>query len=300
MNWIFLAISAYFLLSIESVANKFLISSKVGSWRLYLFYIGLLSAFSFVLAPFGLQWPGAGIFWLSVFAGVVFFGYLAFLFWSLKGATATRVFVLIGAVSTLVSFGMSHFLLGDRFDILDILGILFLLAGGFVISFKVRERKMFKGYGKAFFAGVLFGLYMVVLKYLNNGQQNFVSWYVYSRIGITGMTLVLFLLPSFRKKVFLLLKKKNKKQHVSNFGFVAATKALAGFATFLREYSIAIGSVAIVSALSSVQYFFVFIISIILAIHFSKIFKEDLDRKTLLFKMIGSVLVVAGVALVMS
>jgi hypothetical protein len=72
MSWILISIFAYFLLAFESVANKFLISGKVKSWRLYLFYIGLLSASSLVLAPFGLQWPGIRIFLLSVFAGVVF------------------------------------------------------------------------------------------------------------------------------------------------------------------------------------------------------------------------------------
>ena len=298
MFWILIAVFSYFLLAFESVANKFLISGKVKSWQLYLFYIGLLSAASFMFAPFGLHWPGIKIFAISVFAGMIFFGYLAFLFWSLKGTGATRVFVLIGSISTLVAVILSHMFLEERFEKHEFLGMFFLLVGGLVISFRFQEKRFFTDYKKVLAAGILLGFSMIILKVVYM-QQNFISGYVYSRLGISGMVLVLLLFPSYRKAVFSLLKRKNKKQHAANFGAVVGVKTLAGVATALREYSISIGSVAIISALSSVQYFFVFVISTILALYFSKIFKENLGRKVLLTKAAGSFLVVLGVVLVM-
>ena len=298
MNWILFAIFAYFLLSIESVTNKFLITGKIKSWRLYLFYIGLLSLSSLVFAPFGLQWPGLKIFLVSVSAGVIFFGYLAFLFSSLKGSAASRVFVLIGAVSTLVTVILSKMLLDEQFDLQKILGVTLLVIGGVLISIKFYKHKLFSGWKKATVAGVLLALSMIVLKF-SYDQQNFVSGYIFSRFGITGMTVILLLIPSYRKRVFLLLRKKDKKSHASNFGAVVGVKTLAGIATAIREYAIAIGSVAIVSALASVQYLFVFVISIILAFYYKNAFRENIDKKTVFYKAVGVMSVVMGVLLVM-
>lgn len=298
MNWILLAIFAYFLLSVESVANKFLITSKVKSWRLYLFYIGLLSLFSLLLAPFGLRWPGIQIFLISVSAGVFFFGYLAFLFSSLERSAASRVFVLIGAVSTLITAVLSKMLLDEHFDLQKIMGILLLIIGGILISFKFYKRRLFSGYKKALIAGILLAVSMIVLKYAYD-QQNFVSGYVYSRFGITGMTVLLLLIPSYRKGVFSLLKKKNKSKNASNFGAVMGVKSLAGVATAIREYSIAVGSVAIVSALVSVQYLFVFLISVILAFYFKGVLKENIEKQTVFYKALGVLCVVIGVLLMM-
>ncbi len=298
MNWILLAILAYFLLSVESVANKFLITGKVKSWRLYLFYIGLLSLFSLLLAPFGLKWPGIQIFLVSVAAGVIFFGYLAFLFSSLKGSAVSRVFVLIGAVSTLVTAVLSKMLLDEQFDLQKIAGILLLIIGGILISFKFYKHKLFSGYKKALIAGVLLAVSMIVLKYAYD-QQNFVSTYIYSRFGIAGMTVVLLLVPSYRKRVFSLLKKKDKSKQASNFGAVVGVKTLAGIATAIREYSISIGSVVIVSALASVQYLFVFLLSVGLAFYFKSALKENVEKRNVLHKALGVLCVVVGVLLMM-
>ncbi len=42
-NWLLIAIAGYLLLAIEAVIAKILLTSKVKDWRLYSFYVGLLS-----------------------------------------------------------------------------------------------------------------------------------------------------------------------------------------------------------------------------------------------------------------
>ncbi len=301
MEWISVSILAYFLLAIESVANKFLISGKVKSWKLYLFYIGILSLFAWVLAPFGLAWPGYGIFWIAVISGVVFFGYLALLFMCLKKWGASRVFVLVGATSTLTTLILSALFLGEEFTTQDIWGIMLLIMGGFFISFKYYKGRFFRGWKKVALAGILMAVSLVLMKYSFDqfSGHNFVSVYIYSRIGIVGMTLFLLLFASYRERVVDLLKKRDNKRHAKHFGWTMIVKALAGVATVMISYSIAIGSVAIVNALSSVQYLFVFILSIILSFYFKEAFQENLERKNTLYKAIGAVLVVVGIILVM-
>lgn len=300
MNWIVLAISAYLLLSVESIANKCLISGKVGSWKLYLFYIGLLSFTSLMFAPFGLYWPGWKIVGISVFTGVIFFGYLAFLFSSLNGSTATRVFVLIGAVGTITTFLFSKLFLEDELTLLKLAAVGLLLLGGFFISFKVKEKAFFTDYKKVIIAGILFGVSLGMLKYsfgLFEGTDfvSFVNGYIYTRMGSVLMVILLMCLPSYRNHILEIFKSKEKKEHASNFLLVISVKTLSGIATFMMNYGLSIGDPTIVSALASVQYLGVFVLSLFLSKRFGNIFQEDFSRKDMIFKTIGVVLVVLGV-----
>lgn len=300
MNWIILAIGAYLLLSFESIANKFLISGKVGSWRLYLFYIGLLSFTSLMFAPFGLYWPGWKIVAISVCSGAVFFAYLAFLFSSLKGSTATRVFVLIGAVATIVTFIFSRMFLKSEFSAISLIAIVLLLAGGFFVSFKVKEKKLFMDYKKVVIAGVLLGLWLGLFKYVfglfeGSNFEIFVNGYIYTRMGSVLMVGVLMFLPSYRNCIFSNFQKKEGKSHAVNFALVVAVKTLSGIATFIMGYALSIGDPTVVSALVSVQYLGVFLLSLGLSSKFGHIFSEDFDQRDMVFKTIGVVLVILGV-----
>lgn len=294
MYWLLLAVFAYFLLAFESVANKFLLTGKIKSWQLYLFYIGSLSAFSFLFAPFGLSWPGWNIFLVSFLAGVVFFGYLGFLFATLECCAASRVFVLIGAVSTLTTLFLSNIFLGVEFSMAKLFGIAQLVIGGFFISFKFYKHRFFSGYKKAVLAGILLAVSLVILKYVY-GEQNFVSGYVYSRIGIVTMTVFALFFPSFRKKVLGSFKRKKKSKTASQFVGVVAVKSLAGVATAILNFAISIGSVTIISALVSVQYLFVFIFSVAFGLFFGDVFGENMNRTNVMMKLLGAILVICGI-----
>ncbi len=298
MCWLSLAIFAYFLLAFESVANKVLITGKIKSWQRYLFYVSFLSLFSLLLAPFGLTWPGLGAFLTSFFAGVVFFGYLGFLFSALSHSTASRVFVLTGAVSAIVTLLLSSLFLGDTFNAAKIFGIFMLVFGGFFISFKFYKKRFFSSYKKVILAGILYAVALVVLKH-SFDSQNFVSGYIYSRLGIVAMAGLSMTIPSFRRKAFPLFRAGKRSDDVSQFALVAAVKSLAGVATALLNYAIAIGSVAIISALVSVQYLFVFVLSIIFGFLFQDMLRENMNRTNVLTKALGVVLIVAGIFLIM-
>ncbi len=303
MNWVLLAIGAYFLLSVESIANKFLISGKVGSWRLYLFYIGLLSFTSLMFAPFGLYWPGWEVVGISLGTGAIFFGYLAFLFSSLKGSTATRVFVLIGAVATITTFVFSKMFLSDSLTMSKLFAVVLLLGGGFLISFKINEKKLFAEYKKVIIAGLLLGISLGMLKYTfdifgaigGTDLEIFVNGYIYTRMGSVLMVVFLMCLPTYRNHILATFKKKKGKEHASNFMIVVGVKTLSGIATFMMNFALSIGDPTIVSALASVQYLGVFILSLLLSKKFGNIFGENFEKKDLLFKTAGVLLVIFGI-----
>ncbi len=301
MSWFSLAIIAYLLLSAESVANKFLISGKVRSWQVYLFYVVLLSSFSFLLFPLGLQWEGWDFFLLSVLSGVFFFFYLFTLFRSLKRATASRTFVVVGAVSALASIPLSALFLGEEFSHANLLGIVFLLVGSLVMSFQVTQKRLVPFWHHIVLAGIFFALFSVLFKYsfLVAQEANFISGYIYSRVGLVLSLLFWFLVfKKYRHKVLVGLKKKSEKKHASNFGWTLLVKTVAGVAAIMLDYSKSIGEVAKINALSAVQYLFIFLISVLLGLYFKEVLGENLERKNFYYKLTGAVMVMVGVMLI--
>lgn len=295
--WIFFALGGYALLAGEAVLSKFLITARLKSWQLYTFYVGIFSSFVVVFTPFGLEWRGLEAFFAAILSGLLFYLALAFLFQSLLISSAVRVYVLFGAVMTLSTVFFARIFLDDKITPVALLGIGFLIVGGTLISFKHYEKSFFSNWQKTMLAGILAALSYVVLKYAYN-QQNFVSGYVISRLGITAAAVLSLLLPSFREKIFASFKKGKRKENIKNFFGSMAAKTVAGTGTVLIHYAIFLGSVMVVNAMVATQYLLTFIFSIILSFYWKKIFIEKFTPLNMLLKVVGVILVVLGTVLV--
>jgi drug/metabolite transporter (DMT)-like permease len=297
MNYIVIAIGGYFLIALEAVLSKFLLTGKIKSWRLYVFYVGLLALFSLVFAPFGLQWFGALTFSVSLLSGAFLFFYLMLLYQALEKHPASFVYVLSGAVSTVTLLVISTASGLERFGYLQIGGISLLLCGGVLVSIDRKKFTLTRGTGLVVLSGILLAISLALLKFAYD-NQNFVSGYVYSRLGEALAVGIAFLSPGFRREVLTLLRKKGSKENAYHFSATTAAKILAGIGTLLVNIAIARGFVTVVNALIAVQYLFTFALSIILTLTLSSIFNESLQRKDLLYKSAGVALVIIGVFLV--
>lgn len=295
--WIYIAIAGYTLLAIESVISKYLLAGRMRSWQLYAFYIGVFSAFGFVFAPFGLKWYGGYPFAIAVLSGIIFYISLLFLYRSLLFSSASRVYILYGAVATISTAILAKFLLEEIFSIRGAFGILFLLLGGIFISYKFYAWRFFSNYHRTIAAGFLTALSLVLLKY-SYSEQKFVTGYVMSRLGIFLGALSSLLIPSFRKAILRSLKKRKHRENVENLGGTMAAKTMAGIGTLFINYSISLGSVAIVSALVSIQYLLTFVFALTLSFFLKDIFIERFSWLNFFTKMIGILFVVLGTMLV--
>jgi len=295
--WIFIAVAGYSFLAFESVASKFLLAGRLKSWQLYTFYIGFFSVFSLILTPFGLQWRGTMPFTLSLFSGVIFYLSLVLLFQSLLTSSTTRVYILYGTVTTLGTLVLAKIFLRENASFQEILGIFFLIGGGILISFKFYRSRFFSNYQKTIAAGLLAALSLVILKYAY-GEQNFVSGYIISRMGIFATALLSLTIPSFREVIVRNIRQRKKKENLFNLAGTVGAKTLAGIGTLLIHYSIFLGNVTVVNALVSTQYALIFIFSIIFSLYLKKIFVERLTWSNTLIKTVGIVLVAVGTALV--
>lgn len=297
MSFISIAIIGYSLLAVEGVLSKYLLTGKIKSWQVYLFYVGMLSLFGLVFIPFGLAWWGMNVFVFSLLSGLSLFVSLAFLFQALQVSAVSRVYVLYGAITTITTFILANVFFMEELTIKEIIGIVFLLIGGFFISFKFYKRRFFSSYKKIILAGVLAGISFVLLKNVYD-NSNFVSGYVYSRLGIFLGTLIFLAIPIFRKEIFKKRISQKKEKKLGNFFGVVLAKAIAGAGVILISYSISIGSVTIVNALNSVQYLLTFFLATILAVFLKNVIKERLTFSNVVFKLIGVFFISLGVFLV--
>jgi drug/metabolite transporter (DMT)-like permease len=296
-TYLIIAIAGYFLLAVEGIFSKFLLTGKIKNWRLYSFYVGILSLNGIIFAPFGMVWRGWILLLISLLAGLVFYISIIFLYRALQKSSASRVYVLFGAVVTIGTLLWEHILVGKNFTFDEILGVLFLIIGGFFISFKIYKLKFFSNYKNAFTAGLLMSFALVMLKYAFDGQ-NFVTGYVFSRVGIFLTAISLLGSGSFRKAVKRNFSKKERKNQKGNFAGVLTAKVIAGVGTLMVNFAISLGSVALVNALVSVQYLFTFLLAIVLGMYFKEYLQEKLNFYNIVFKAMGVAAVIVGVILV--
>ncbi len=292
-----ITIFGYTLLAIESVMSKYILAARMKSWPIYAFYVGMFSVFSLGFAPFGLKWFGLIPFLISFLSGIIFFLSLAFLFRSLLRSSTSRVYILFGATSTIATTALATIMLGEVFSKREIMGIFFLLFGGAVISYKFYAGRFFSHWKGAVLAGFLAAFSMILLKFgFDNGT--FVSGYIMSRMGMLFAALAALLIPDFRKSVFDNLKKRKRKENVKNIAGTIVAKSTAGLGTLLLNYSISLGSVAIISSLVSVQYLLTFLFALLLSFFLKDIFIERFSPLNFLAKIAGILLVTLGTILV--
>lgn len=308
MSSIILAIFGYFLTALEAIISKFLLTGKIKSWKLYVFYIGIFSLFSLVFFPLGLRWYGWDLFAISLVSGVALFVYLAMLYQVLEKQPASFVYVFSGALSIIGVLVFSELLLQEALSIEMLGGIIFLLLGGLLIAVDPSELRLIKGAAMIIGAGIVFSVHLVLLKYVYqeielvsggaNRASDFVSGYIPSRVGEALATAAAFAVPSFRKEVFRLLGKKEKGKRAKHFLATALAKTLAGLGTLLVNVAIFWGSVTVVNALMAVQYLFIFVMSLLLTLFYKNVFGEKLRFEAMVVNCVGVILVIIGVVLV--
>ncbi len=296
-NWFNVAALGYLLLAVEAVITKILLTNRVKSWQLYSFYVGLLSLSGVFFAPFGLKWFGGFLFLKSLFAGVIFYLALVFLYKSLIKSSASRVFVLYGAITTLTGVLLGYFLLGENFSMIKLLGVAFLIIGGVFISFKIEEKRLFSGYKSVILSGILMGLALIMIKDLFD-RQNFITGYVFVRIGVFLSASCLMFSARFRKTIRDTFSKNKKADNQKSFGLIVGAKTIAGIGTILIHYSISLGSAALISALISIQYLFTFVLATLASIFLKNIIQEKLTWQNFFFKLLGVIAIVIGIILI--
>ncbi len=294
MSWFLIAVCGYFLNAVVGMIDKFLLGQKpVTKPPVYTFYIGILSIFALVLAPFGLAWPGINQFLISLFAGGVFLFGLLYLFEALDIGSASRVLTAYGSLTPILILLLSFVFLGERLSSLQITAFLFLVLGSVLISFKKEvEEKRKKRLKFIILSVLLTAISLVLIKYVFL-HQNFISGFIWTRIGIF-LTALLFLIPNhLRKSIFI-----GGRETKSDLSLLLVfNKAMAGGGSVLVNFAIFLASVSLVNALQGIQYVFLLIMTIIISKNFPHLLEEKISSLILWQKILAILLIGIGLVI---
>lgn len=304
MSWFAVTASAYFLIALEMVLDKFLISSKrVSHPSVYAFYSGVLSTFAFVFVPFGFRLVEPEKIILSILAGMVFtYGILA-LFFAFDRGEASQVAPVSGAFTTIATYLISFLFLHEKLDGGHAIGVAVLIAGSLLISLNLFDsrssRKFFRGFGMSILSGVLLAVAYTSFKGFYR-HDKFINIFIWTRLGLFIGALSLFAVSGWRRKILASLSnfRSPKGGDVGSGGLFVANKALGGTGSILLNYAISLGSVTLVNALVALEYLFVFLMGAMLVRWFPKAFKEKSDWKIVTQKVGAIVMITIGVVLV--
>ncbi|MEK7134539.1 MAG: hypothetical protein AAB819_02335 [Patescibacteria group bacterium] len=298
MNWVLISVIAYFLSGANSVIDKYLLHRSIPQPLVYAFYVGVFSIFSVIIAPFGLAWPGFEHFLYAIGVGIVFLCALIAFFIALKADEASRIVALVGGATPGFILVLSIFVFGITPTHKELFALAFLVFGTVVISTRRNQKCSLIEFHKhecvqsteiALLAALLFALFFVSAKFVFNSQE-FISGFVWTRIGSFLGALLLLLIPFVRRQIFHTTKNVKAKMGA----LFVINKTLAGVAFFLLNYAIAIGNIALVNALEGVKYLFILAIMLIITRKLPTVFAEEITPFVLIQKTVAVVSIALG------
>ena len=299
LTWLLVIILAYFFFSLSYLGDKLILSGPPKP-RSYTFYVGAISIFVVVFIPFikfGLP-PEKILFWIIAEAVVYILGLYA-MFSALEKFEVSKVMTTIGATQPIFVLVLSALVWGwQPLNKTDIFAFVLLLLGSALISYE-KNSKVTGNYLKiTLLASLLFSFDYVFSKivFLN---QPFLQGFIWMRIFVFLFALLFLFSKNIRKEIF---QKKNILNKKTGSIFLG-THFSGGVANILQSFAIFLAPVAflpIVNSLRGIQYVFLFLITLFFTIFFPKILKEEISKGILIQKIISIILIVAGLALLVS
>jgi len=293
-NGIFVAIIAHGLIGITLVWDKILLRRpETRNLISYVFWLGFISIFGLVLAPFGFRMPKASVVALAFGAGLLHMAAMFFYYAALKAGEASQTLAIMGGFSpvatALISIPLLRNPIGGR---AALGGFLLLVIGGFVM-FVSEKTDIAKVLPNTLLASVSYGLVNVLQK-LTFDQTNFVSGYVLFTLGTFSGALLLLIRTSWRGQIF---RKYQKREPQGWLGYFL-NRFLNGLGSFLVFYAISLARPALVDAITGLRYVIIFAVSYSVTVLRPRWLREDFSGTVLLGKSLATALVVAGLVLV--
>lgn len=292
MNYLLIAVTAYLLNAVSVLIDKILLVKKLPNPALYVFYISLFSLAVLLLAPITALPTLSGFVYGSISTILWTLG-AYFMFRALKSGEAARVVPIIGTLIPVILLFMSA--LSGTTNPNETWAVLILLAGLIFLILPYlggkfsREELAQEIVSSLFFANSYF---ILKLAYENS---DFFSVFVYSRVVLIPLILVVLIIPFLRKQIFANSPHHRPANLWSKTGFMLFIGQAAGGASQLMlTFAISLANPAVINSIQGIQYVFLFVLSLLLMRKFPQAFHEKLNRFSLTGKIIGIALIFLG------
>jgi len=290
MLWLVAIIIAYFLFSITSLGDKFLLIGAP-SPKTYAFYVGILGISMLLLVPFvGFGVPGLFEIIFCLFTGVIYLIAIFSIYQGLEYFEATRVIPTIGALVPIFTFGFIYAFSGGRemLGLREIIAFIIFILGGLLISYTPGKKIISESLKISAIGALFLALMFVLSKYI---YLNIPFWvgFLWIRIGTFLAALTFLFMKEVRQDLF-------GKKHVfgAKTGSLFIANQIVGAGGFiLQSWSISLAPLAllsIINALQGIQYLFLFVFTVM----FYRFFKEKMTKRIVIQKIAAIVLIIIG------
>jgi len=311
MSWLTVALTAYLILAVVNLLDKFLMDRVLPSSRAYAFFACTLGLLLFAGAPWFLVWPGWLLFFCNLGNGALFAVAICFLYEALRRGEAARVLVAVGGLTPIFSLIFSLVFFQEQFSLGQWAGIVIILGGVSIIAFlpvsrsylsrvlsklKFRPEARAGGLWAAAASALFYSLYFLGTKQAYAGQP-FLSAFIWTRLGAALLVLLFLVRASDRKDIMSFWTPARHTQDKNKY-LVFISQGLGSLGFILQNYAIFLGSVVLVNALEGTQYAFILILSTLLAVAAPKLLKENFSWNIMLRKAAAILAIAAGLYLI--
>ena len=298
MLWLVITISAYLILAVVFLVDKYLLAGPIPNPKLYAFYIGLLGIAAIIFVPFIDFYPPTS--WEAFLSFVSGASFVYGIFWLFKGLRIfepSRIVPAVGGILPIFTFLLIFlFSRGKEMpDLFGFLAFLMLIGGTILITYEKSKRVSLKSLKISLMAAFFFALSFVFAKYVYIANP-FLTGLVWIRVG-GALTALLFLLNREVREGLFQQKMGFKKKTITIFLF---SQAGGAGANILQNWAIALAPlayIAVISALQGVQYVFLLVFAAMISFKFPKILKEEVSREVLLQKIVAILIIGGGLAM---
>ncbi|MCL5224270.1 MAG: EamA family transporter [Patescibacteria group bacterium] len=294
MSWLYIGLVAYLLSAVSFIVSKVMLTDLIPDPWVYTFWTNVLGVLVVVLLPFGFFIPPLSVILASFGSGITYVLALIVFNKLLFREEASQVVPLAGGLTPLFVLLLASSFLSEFLSVAELIGFALVVVGGFVVAHEESLRERIRHMGAKLFwgsvvAAFFFGVSQVLMKFVfNNGP--FLNGFIWRGFGAILGALLLLIPFKPRKAIFGSFKASNV-----NAGFIFISGQLAALGSFvLVNYAFSLGPVSLVNALSGVQYAFLFGFIVFLSKRYPKLLKEPLRAGIVRQKIIGIVLIMAG------
>lgn len=299
MEWVWIVLAAYLLQAVVFVIDSRVVNKQLGNGASYAFFVSILGLAALLLAPFGFTTISQATLIASALAGASFTYATLFLYRALKKHETSRVIPIVGGTVPIFSFLLSFLFLAERLKTTQIISFVILVVGTVLITYPfhkghtthhIKSRMI----DEMLLSALLFAVWGLLSKRVFM-ETNFVNGVIWIRIGAALAGLLLLLGPALRKEILHGGKRINARVG----GVIIGNKTIGAAAGMLLLYAIAQGNPTLVHALQGVQFVFLLGLIVVLSHWLPRLFKEDMRPGLMAQKLISSIIIGFGVALLL-
>ncbi|MCX6782313.1 MAG: EamA family transporter [Candidatus Magasanikbacteria bacterium] len=295
--WLLVGLCGYAVNSVVSILDKYVLDKAVGKPAVFTFLTCIPAALALLLVPWSGFLAMQTDYWVALLAGVAMVLGLWASYIGIQKSEISHIGPLIGATVPVFIFLWGRLFLGEYYQPVQIMAIIFLVCGSlFIAGEKSSAHQGFhSGIAWGILGGFLWSIFGASSKYLYV-HNDFFSGFVWSQ-GIAGLVaMLLIFLPAVRRA---LKKSKNPAESVrgKKLTLVIVDKVLGVIGLTLVQYAVALGSATLVYALAGVQYAILVIAVALLSKFHSKLYRETYEKGELIQEVLAVIFIAGGLAL---